>query len=144
VGWARHIAVNAGPSSSSVRLGIPRDCGCRHLIPSSIAGARSESQTLLGGGARALANEVRAAKYAGVRLLLEADDNPVGAILLISSLRRIGDREQPFSDLSGWYVEPGFRGHATQLFKRAPANKQTTYLSVSAATHIWRIIEAFA
>jgi hypothetical protein len=33
--------------------------------------------------------------------------------------------------------------HATQLFKRAPANKQTTYLSVSAATHIRPIIEAF-
>jgi hypothetical protein len=97
----------------------------------------------LGGGAPALANEVRAAKYAGVRLLLEADGNPVGVILLISSLRRIGDREQPFSDLSGWYVEPGFRGHATQLFNRVLANKQTTYLNVSAATHIRPIIEAF-
>ena len=75
--------------------------------------------------------------------LLEADGNPVGVILLISSLRRIGDRQELFSNLSSWYVEPGFRSHATQLFKRALANKQTTYLNVSAATNVRPIIEAF-
>ena len=74
--------------------------------------------------------------------LLEADDKSVGVILLISSLRRMGDRQELFSNLSGWYVEPAFRSHATQLFKRALANKQTTYLNVSAATHVQPIIEA--
>src|SRR5262245_36175001 len=59
--------------------------------------------------------------------VLEADGKLVGVILLISSVRRIDDRRELFSNLSSRYVEPGFRSHATQLFKRALANKQTTY-----------------
>ena len=75
--------------------------------------------------------------------LLEADGSPVGVILLISSLRRKGGREQLFSNLSSWYVEPKYRSHAAQLFKRALTNKQTTFLNVSAATHVRPFIEAF-
>ena len=75
--------------------------------------------------------------------LLEAGGNPVGVILLISSLRRRGDREELFSNLSSWYVEPAFRSHAAQLFKRALANKETTYLNISAAKHVRPFIEAF-
>src|SRR5262249_36980804 len=67
----------------------------------------------------------------------------VGVILLISSLRRLGSRQELFTNLSGWYVEPAYRSHAAQLFKRALAHKHTTYLNVSAATHIRPIIEAF-
>ena len=37
--------------------------------------------------------------------VLEADGKPVGVILLISSLRWIGDRRELFSNLSNWYVE---------------------------------------
>jgi hypothetical protein len=75
--------------------------------------------------------------------MLEANGRPVGTILVISSLRRRGDRQVLYSNLSSWYVEPAFRSHATLLFKRALANKQTTYLNVSASTHILPIIEAF-
>jgi hypothetical protein len=75
--------------------------------------------------------------------LLEADGKPVGIILLISSLRRVGDGEELFSNLSGWYVEPDFRSGATQLLKRALANKQITYLNLYPATHVRPIIEAF-
>ena len=75
--------------------------------------------------------------------LLEANDKSVGVILLISSLRRIGDRQELFSNLSGWYVEPDFRSGATQLLKRALANKQTTYLNLYPAIHVRPIIEAF-
>jgi hypothetical protein len=75
--------------------------------------------------------------------LLEANGKSVGVILLISSLRRIGDREELFSNLSGWYVEPDFRSRAIQLLTRALANKQTTYLNLYPATHVRRIIEAF-
>lgn len=75
--------------------------------------------------------------------LLEADNNPVGVILLISSLRRIRNREELFSNLSSWYVEPDYRSHAAQLFKRALANEKTTFLNVSAATHVRPFIEAF-
>jgi hypothetical protein len=75
--------------------------------------------------------------------MLEADGHPVGTILLISSLRRMGGRQVLFSNLSSWCVEPAFRSHAALLFKRALANKQTTYLNVSASTHVLPIIEAF-
>jgi hypothetical protein len=75
--------------------------------------------------------------------LLEADGTSVGVILLISSLRRMGDRQELFSNLSGWYVEPDFRSGAMQLLKRALANKRTTYLNLYPATHVRPIIEAF-
>jgi hypothetical protein len=75
--------------------------------------------------------------------MLEADGRPVGTILLISSLRRSGGRKVLFTNLSSWHVEPAFRSHATLLFRRALANKQATYLSVSASSHVLPIIEAF-
>jgi hypothetical protein len=75
--------------------------------------------------------------------LLEADGKSVGVILLISSLRRSGDHQEPLSNLSGWYVEPDFRSRATQLLRRALANKQTTYLNLYPATHVRPIMEAF-
>src|SRR5262249_4164161 len=75
--------------------------------------------------------------------LLETDGKSVGVILLISSLRHFGDQQVPFSNLSGWYVEPEFRSGATQLLRRALANKQTTYLNLYPATHVRAIVEAF-
>jgi hypothetical protein len=75
--------------------------------------------------------------------VFEANKNPVGVILLISSTRRTGDREEVFSNLSSWYVEPHYRSHAAQLFKHALANKKTTFLNVSAASHVRPLIEAF-
>jgi hypothetical protein len=73
--------------------------------------------------------------------MLEANGKAVGVILVVSSLRANGQRL--FSNLSGWYVEPEFRGHATRLFTHAIGHSQTTYLNVSVATHIRPIIEAF-
>ena len=75
--------------------------------------------------------------------MLEANGRPVGTIFVISSLRRSGGRLVLFSNLAIWYVEPAFRSHAMLLFSRALANEQTTYLNVSASTHIHPIIEAF-
>jgi hypothetical protein len=75
--------------------------------------------------------------------MLEADGCPVGVVLVISSLRSIGSRQELFVNLSSWYVEPGFRSHAAQLFRRAIAHKQTTYLNLYPATHVRPIIEAF-
>jgi hypothetical protein len=74
--------------------------------------------------------------------LLEADGQPVGIILLISSFRHVGARQELFSNLSSWYVEPAYRTHATQLLRRALTNRQTTYLSISAATHVRPIYKA--
>jgi hypothetical protein len=74
--------------------------------------------------------------------LLEANDKPVGVVLLISSERSFDDRQELFSNLSAWYVEPAFRSHATQLLKRAISNKKTTFLSISPAVHVRPIYDA--
>ena len=141
---AMKSAVNAGLSSSSARLGIREiaDADIDPVINLLARGFPSPRRYWEAGLERLRTRSVppNMPRYGYV---LEADGDPVGVILLISSLRRIGDRQELFSNLSGWYVEPGFRSHATQLFKRALANKQTTYLNVSAATHIRSIIEAF-
>ena len=75
--------------------------------------------------------------------LLEADGRPVGALLVISSVRQRGDREVLFSNLSSWYVEAAFRMYAPLLHKRAIANERVTYLNLSAATHTQSTIEAY-
>ena len=73
--------------------------------------------------------------------VLEADDRPVGAILVISSLRWRGDREVLFCNLSSWYVEPSFRSYAPMLHKRAVANKSATYTNISPSPHTHLTVE---
>jgi hypothetical protein len=74
--------------------------------------------------------------------LLESNDIPVGAILLICSTIRQGDHFAKRCNLSSWYVEPAFRAYATLLVAQAVRHKNVTYLNVSAAPHTWPIIEA--
>lgn len=74
--------------------------------------------------------------------LLESGGAPVGTILLICSMMRVGDKLLPRCNLSSWYVEPAFRSYAPLLVSRALANKDVTYLNVSPAPHTWPIIEA--
>jgi hypothetical protein len=73
--------------------------------------------------------------------LLEADGRPVGTILLISSLRCYRQRQQIWTNLSSWYVEPEFRSLATLLHKRAVAEQGATYLNVSPAPHTYATLE---
>jgi hypothetical protein len=74
--------------------------------------------------------------------LLETGGSPVGAILMICSAMREGDRIETRCNLSSWYVEPAFRAYATLLVSHALRHKDITYLNVSAAPHTWPIIEA--
>ena len=136
--------INAVPSSSSVRLEIREiaDADIDPVINLLVRGfprPRRYWEVRLGRlRMRSLLPNMPRYGY-----LLEADGKPVGVILLISSLRRMGDRQELFSNLSGWYVEPDFRSGATQLLKRALANKQATYLNLYPAIHVRPIIEAF-
>ena len=66
----------------------------------------------------------------------------VGAILMICSAMRAGDRLVPRCNLSSWYVEPAFRTYAPLLVSQALRHKDVTYMNVSAAPHTWPIIEA--
>jgi hypothetical protein len=74
--------------------------------------------------------------------LLESGGMPVGAILMICSEIRTGDRLAPRCNLSSWYVEPAFRTYAPLLVSQALRHKEVTYTNVSAAPHTWPIIEA--
>ena len=74
--------------------------------------------------------------------LLETGGVSVGAILMICSAMRAGDRLVPRCNLSSWYVEPPFRAYASLLVSQALRHKEVTYLNVSAAPHTWPIIEA--
>jgi hypothetical protein len=136
--------VNASPSPSLVRLGI-REIADADIDPviNLLARGFPSPRRYWEAALRRLRTRSLPPNMPRYGYVLEADGNPVGVILSISSLRYVGDREELFSNLSGWYVEPGFRSHATQLFKRALANRHTTYLNVSAAAHIRPIIEAF-
>jgi hypothetical protein len=74
--------------------------------------------------------------------LLETGGSLVGAILMICSAMRAGDRLVPRCNLSSWYVEPAFRTYAPLLVSQAMRHKDVTYMNVSAAPHTWPIIEA--
>ena len=74
--------------------------------------------------------------------LLESDDEPVGALLVISSAIGEGDKRTVRCNLSSWYVEPPYRTYASLLVTHALGHKDVTYTNVSAAPHTWPIIEA--
>lgn len=74
--------------------------------------------------------------------LLESDNKPVGTLLLICAQMQTADTSVRRCNLSSWYVEPEFRPYAALLVSRALANKEVTFLNVSAAPHTWPIIEA--
>jgi hypothetical protein len=74
--------------------------------------------------------------------LLEADGAVVGALLLICSTIRNGDRITTRCNLSSWCVEPAYRVYAALLVGQALRHKDVTYLNISPAQHTWPIIEA--
>lgn len=74
--------------------------------------------------------------------LLESDNRPVGAILLVCAELRTVVTSVRRCNLSSWYVEPAFRSYAALLVSRALAHKDVTFLNISAAPHTWPIIEA--
>ena len=74
--------------------------------------------------------------------LLEHGAEAVGAILMISSSRAIGEASITRCNLSSWHVEPDYRGYAQFLISRALQHRQVTYLNVTARPSTWPIIQA--
>lgn len=74
--------------------------------------------------------------------LLEAEDAVVGVILLIFSETRAGESRQIRCNVSSWYVDPAFRGHAALLVSAAAKLKHVTYVNISPAAHTRPILEA--
>jgi len=74
--------------------------------------------------------------------MLDHDGRPVGALLLLYTLRPYGGELAIDCNLSSWYVEPAFRNYAPMLTKIAQRHAEVTYFNISAATWTWPIIEA--
>lgn len=74
--------------------------------------------------------------------LLEANDRIVGVILLIYNKIETSTGPTVRCSVSSWYLEPQFRIYATLLTSLAFKNKNVTYLNVSPANHVQKIIEA--
>lgn len=72
---------------------------------------------------------------------LDAGGRLVGVILLISSIRRIGEEDAVFSNVGSWYVEEDYRAYAQLLVSMALRKKDVTYLNVTPAPHTWPIVE---
>ena len=74
--------------------------------------------------------------------LLEAGGAVVGTILLIFSQAGSGEARRVRCNVSSWYVDPAFRGHAAMLVSAALKLKHVTYVNISAAAHTRPILEA--
>ena len=74
--------------------------------------------------------------------LMESDGVPVGAILLIFSATQTGGARSTRCNVSSWYVEPGYRTHATMLISQALKHEDVTYVNISPAAHVQPIAEA--
>ena len=74
--------------------------------------------------------------------LLESGGELVGVILLIFSSIPGDAASMIRCNVSSWYVEPAFRGHASLLISQALKFKSVTYVNVSPALHTRAIVEA--
>jgi hypothetical protein len=74
--------------------------------------------------------------------LLEAEGAVVGTILLIFSDAGTAGAPRLRCNVSSWYVEPAFRGHAALMVSAALKLKHVTYVNISAAAHTRPILQA--
>lgn len=73
--------------------------------------------------------------------MLEADGRVVGVLLTIFSAIDVDGVPTIRCNLSSWYVEPAFRGHATLLLSYALKDRHVTYVNVSPAPNTWSTIQ---
>jgi hypothetical protein len=73
--------------------------------------------------------------------VLEDEGAPVGALLLIYSLRDSHGGPAVHCNLSSWYVEPAYRNYAPMLTSLAQRHKDVSYFNISPAHWTWPIIE---
>lgn len=122
---------------------------CREIGPTDIAGVVSVLKRGFPHRDPTHWNRVfgRLAQYRGVAgmprfgYLLEADGQPVGALLLISSAAAAGTQTQIRGTLSAWCADPPYRSYASVIAAPALARRDVTYLNVTAAKHTWPILE---
>jgi hypothetical protein len=74
--------------------------------------------------------------------LLEHEGAPKGVLLLIFSAVPMGSGTKIRCNVSSWYTEPAFRGHAALLASRALKHGDVTYINITPAPHTLPILEA--
>src|SRR5580692_6543247 len=74
--------------------------------------------------------------------LLECDDGPVGAILLIFSAIRLSEQTTIRCNVCSWHVRPPFNIYAGMLASRALRLKDVTYVNVAPAPNTLPILKA--
>jgi len=80
--------------------------------------------------------------YPKYGVLLEANDMPVGVLLMTSTALAVDGQQRVRCNFSSWFVWPGFRGYATLLVSYALRRKEATYINISPLPHTWKILEA--
>jgi hypothetical protein len=74
--------------------------------------------------------------------LLEADEVPVGVILVVFSAMIVGGETRIRANHASWYVKPAFRAYAAMLASHQAAHRKATYLNITPARHTWPILNA--
>jgi len=82
------------------------------------------------------------AGYPRYGFLMEADDVPVGAVILIFSEIRTDGSSTIRCNVTSWYVEPAYKSYAALLTSRALRHKDVTYINVSARPLARPIVKA--
>jgi hypothetical protein len=74
--------------------------------------------------------------------LLEADGQPVGALLVIFSTTTAGSQTLVRGTLSAWCADLPYRAYAPALAARVLARGDVTFLNITPAPHTWPILVA--
>lgn len=75
-------------------------------------------------------------------LMLEAEDRPVGVLLMIFSEQQVDGQMTTRCNLSSWYTQAPFAPHASLLLNAALKSRDVTFVNVSPAPRTEPIIEA--
>ena len=74
--------------------------------------------------------------------LMEKEDEPVGCLLQIYSLKMLDGQATTCCNLSSWYVDPEFRNYAALFASMAQKRKDVTFFNVTPVRPTWPILEA--
>ncbi len=127
----------------------PQGVRCRPIAPADLPavadllgrGFPARPRRYWARGLDRLARRDVPAGYPRFGYLLEAGGVPVGVLLMIVAAVP-GDTDAIRCNLSSWYVEPAFRGHAAGLGAMPFRHRGVTFVNSSPAPNTWATIEA--
>lgn len=127
-------------SRASVRRRLITDADLEAVAGLLSGGFRLRPKSYWRRGLARLADRAVPDGYPRFGYLIESDGRVVGVLLTIFSAIESGGMPTIRCNLSSWYVEPAFRGHATLLLSYALKDRSVTYINVSPAPNTWSTI----